>query len=89
MERKTQFSVGYFAVAVLAILLLQNAWVGMRTIAPLPYSEFQTLLRENKVAEIAVADNLLRFSLPKQVENNEQEHYSNNDIRPWNRTSRR
>ena len=72
MERKTQFSVGYFAVALLAILLLQNAWVGMRTIAPLPYSEFQTLLRENKVAEIAVADNQIHGTLKAPLADGKQ-----------------
>ncbi|HNB77089.1 MAG TPA: ATP-dependent zinc metalloprotease FtsH [Rhodocyclaceae bacterium] len=72
MERKTQFSVGYFAVALLAILLLQNAWVGMRTIAPLPYSEFQTLLREDKVAEISVADNQIHGTLKAPLADGKQ-----------------
>jgi hypothetical protein len=36
VEKKTQFSVWYFAFAMLAILLLQNAWQGARTTAPIP-----------------------------------------------------
>jgi cell division protease FtsH len=57
MERKTQFSIWYFACALLAVLLLHNPWVGASSTAPLPYSEFQTLVNEGKVADIAIIDN--------------------------------
>jgi cell division protease FtsH len=67
MEKKTQFSLWYWAFAGLTVILLHNAWVGMRTTAPIPYSEFQTLLKEGKVAEIAVADQQIHgtFKEPK------------------------
>ena len=57
MEKRTQFSVWYFACALLGIVLLQNVWQSVRMTAPIPYSEFQQLLREGKVADIAVSDN--------------------------------
>jgi cell division protease FtsH len=57
METKTRFSIWYFAFALLAVLILQNAWVGARSTAPIPYSEFQTLVKDGKVADIAVSDN--------------------------------
>ena len=57
MQKKTQFSVGYFFFAMLGIVVLQNVWQGVRTTEPIPYSELQTLLREGKVAEISVTDN--------------------------------
>jgi cell division protease FtsH len=67
MEKKTQFSLWYWAFAVLMVLVMHNAWVGMRTTAPIPYSEFQTLLKEGRVAEIAVADQQIHgvFKEPK------------------------
>jgi cell division protease FtsH len=56
MEKKTQFSIWYFAFALLAVFLLHDAWVGARSTAPIPYSEFQTLVKEGKVADIAISD---------------------------------
>ncbi len=63
METRTRFSLWYFAFAVAAVLLLHEMWVGARTIAPIPYSEFQTLLKDGKVADIAVADNRIQGNL--------------------------
>jgi cell division protease FtsH len=54
MEKKAQFSIWYFALALLAVIFLQDAWVGVRSTTPIPYSEFQTLVKEGKVADIAV-----------------------------------
>jgi len=57
MENKTQFSIWYFALALLAVVFLHDAWVGTRSIAPIPYSEFQMLVRDGKIADIAITDN--------------------------------
>lgn len=69
MEKRTQFSVWYFACALLGIVLLQNLWQNVRTTAPIPYSEFQQLLREGKVADIAVSDNQIIGSYKEAVGN--------------------
>jgi cell division protease FtsH len=68
MEKKTQLSIWYFAVAVLAVILLHDAWVGMRSIAPIPYSEFQTLLKEGKVGEIAIGDKQIHGTLKDPID---------------------
>ena len=57
VEKRTQFSIWYFALAFLAVVLLHDAWVGARSTAPIPYSEFQMLVKEGKVADIAISDN--------------------------------
>ncbi len=67
MERKTQFSIWYFTFAVLAILILHDAWVGARTTAPIPYSEFQTLVKEGKIADIAISDNQIHGTFKNPV----------------------
>jgi len=68
MEKKTQFSIWYFACALLAVLLLHNAWVGTRSTAPIPYSEFQTLVKEGKVADIAITDNQIHGTFKAPVD---------------------
>ncbi len=57
MEKKTQFSITYFAMALLAVVLLHDLWAGARSTAPIPYSQFQSLVEEGKVADIAISDN--------------------------------
>lgn len=69
MEKRTQFSMWYFACALLGIVLLQNVWQSVRTTAPVPYSEFQQLLRDGKVADIAVSDNQIIGTYKEAVGN--------------------
>ncbi len=68
MEKRTQFSLWYFAAAILAVLVLQDLWVGARTTAPIPYSEFQALVKEGKVTDIAIADNQIHGSFKEPRE---------------------
>jgi len=50
------------------VLLLHDAWVGARTIAPIPYSEFQALVKEGKVADIAIADNQIHGTFKAPID---------------------
>jgi cell division protease FtsH len=68
MEKKTQFSIWYFALAVLAVVFLHDAWVGARGTAPIPYSEFQTLVKEGKVADIAITENQIHGTFKAPVD---------------------
>ncbi len=63
MERKTQFSIWYFILALFALLTLQDLWVEMRAVEPLPYSEFQQMVKDGRVAEIAITDNTIQGTL--------------------------
>src|SRR5574340_201224 len=60
MEKKTQCSLMYFLFAMFAVLTLHNLWVEARTVEPLPYSEFQKLLADGKVADLAITDNTIQ-----------------------------
>ena len=55
MDKKTTFNVWYFVAAFAGILLLQSVISGYVGTKPIAYSEFQQLLRDNKVAEVAVS----------------------------------
>ncbi len=68
MQKKTQFSVWYFAFALLAMVFINDLLQGARTTAPIPYSEFQTLVQEGKVADIAIADNQIHGSFKAPVD---------------------
>ena len=51
-----QLNVGYFLVALMAILVFQ-AWWTYREIEQIPYSVFQQLLDQGRIAEVEVSDN--------------------------------
>ena len=55
MEKKNQWNTGYWIVAVLLLLTLQNYWQTAKTVEPVPYSEFEKALAEGRVAEVLVA----------------------------------
>ncbi|EHQ53699.1 ATP-dependent metalloprotease FtsH [Ectothiorhodospira sp. PHS-1] len=56
MEKKDQWNVGYWIVAGLLLLTLQNYWQAAQTVEPVPYSEFEKALAEGRVAEVLVSD---------------------------------
>ncbi|MFN2645949.1 MAG: ATP-dependent zinc metalloprotease FtsH [Burkholderiales bacterium] len=56
MERRTRFHVAYVVFALVAMLLIQEAWQRAQTVEVLPYSEFEKLLAEKKIAEVVVSD---------------------------------
>ncbi|MBX9810437.1 MAG: ATP-dependent zinc metalloprotease FtsH [Burkholderiales bacterium] len=56
MDRKTEWNVGYWLVAMFALLLLQNWWSAASQVEPVPYSEFERALAEGRVAEVLVSD---------------------------------
>ena len=56
MEKKDQWNIGYWIVAGLLLLTLQNYWRAAKKVEPVPYSEFEKALAEGRVAEVLVAD---------------------------------
>ncbi len=67
MNKKIQFNVWYWIAAFLAVMLFQYVYVSTTQIAQIPYSEFETYLADDKIAEIAVSDRFIqgRFKEPQ------------------------
>jgi cell division protease FtsH len=63
VEKKTQFNIWYFVIATIAVLYMAEAWKQYRQVEPIPYSEFQNLLKAGKVKEIAILDNYIQGTL--------------------------
>jgi cell division protease FtsH len=72
MEKKTQFSLWYLVFALFAIFTLHDLWVQMRTVEPLPYSEFQRMVKAGEISEISITDNTIQGSLKKPLEDGRQ-----------------
>src|SRR5205823_143048 len=56
MERRTRFHVAYVVFALVAMIVIQEAWQRAQTVEVLPYSDFEKLLAEGKIAEVVVDD---------------------------------
>ena len=54
-KRQTGFNLAYVLLAVFGVLALQDLWIRRQAVATIPYSEFQKLVREDKIANVLVA----------------------------------
>ncbi len=53
--KKTGFNLAYVLIAALGVLALQDWWIRAQAVATIPYSQFQKLVREDKVASVVVS----------------------------------
>ena len=81
MDKKTQINFWYIVAAVLGILFVQSLYIQSTKIAPIPYSRFQTLLDQGKVAEIAVTQNHIRGTL-KEAESDGLKDFVTTRVEP-------
>ncbi|MDH3280404.1 MAG: ATP-dependent zinc metalloprotease FtsH [Gammaproteobacteria bacterium] len=56
MEKKHQFNTWYAVLAVFAILWFQQWWTTAREVEVIPYSQFEQMLKQQKIEEIFVRD---------------------------------
>src|SRR5688500_2845011 len=69
MDRKTQFNIWFVIVAFLGVLAFQYVWQAARTVATIPYSEFQQLARDDKVADVIITENHIQGRLKEPLPN--------------------
>ncbi len=53
---KMQWNVGYWLLAMLALVWIQSVWQASRTVEAVPYSQFEQALSEGRVAEVTVGE---------------------------------
>ena len=63
LDKKLHINFWYIIAAMLAMLLIQDFYIESTKLTPIPYSRFQTLLDEDKIAKIAIAQNYISGSL--------------------------
>jgi cell division protease FtsH len=62
-DKKVHINFWYIIAAVLGMMLIQDLYLESTKLTPIPYSRFQTLLNEDKVAQIGIAQNYISGSL--------------------------
>ena len=56
MDSHSRWSLAYWILAILALLMLQDWWQTSQTVEQVPYSEFEQALSEGRVAEVQVSE---------------------------------
>ncbi len=72
-ERPWHFDIGYELFALIAILLFQQFWSIYRDAEVVPYSEFESLLRDNNIADVEVGEHVVRATLKKPLPDGRKE----------------
>ena len=68
MPKDARFNLGYFLFAFLGLMLIQYVYTTTQQVATIPYSQFEQLLREGKVAELGISDRFIRGKLKEPLE---------------------
>jgi len=64
MDKKTKFNIWYVFIALWGVLILHGLWMqATQQIERIPYSQFQTYLREGRIAEIRISDHYIQGRL--------------------------
>jgi cell division protease FtsH len=63
MDKKIHINFWYVTAAILLMLWIQGLYLETTKSPPIPYSRFQSLLNEDKIAEIGIAQNYIRGTL--------------------------
>ena len=56
MEQKQTWNVVYWAIALMLLVTLQDAWQSATQVEPVPYSEFEKALEEGRISKVTIAD---------------------------------
>ena len=73
MNKQAGFHIGYWVAAIIGILVLQYFYTTAQTIEPIPYSQFQQLLHDGKIAEIGVSDRYIQGKLKEPLPNGKKQ----------------
>jgi cell division protease FtsH len=72
MSRQTRFHIGYWVAAILGLLALQYFYTTAQKVAAIPYSQFEQLLRDHKIAEVGVSDRYIQGRLKEPLNGKSQ-----------------
>ncbi len=67
MDKKHQINIWYAFIAVGLLLMFQSWYTTWRTVEPIPYSQFEQLLKDGKISEVEVREQRLvgKFKEPQ------------------------
>jgi cell division protease FtsH len=76
-DRKQQFTLWYIVAAVLAALLVQQIASTVTSVDVIPYSQFEQLVAEGKVAQVTVGSDTVRGTLKEPAASGRRDFVTN------------
>ena len=70
---KTRFNIAFAIAAVFAVLIIQHLITTASQIAVIPYSDYQQLLRDNKVESVGISDRTLQGTLKEPLKGGQKQ----------------
>lgn len=56
LDKTNTWNVGYWLIALLLLVLLQDLWQGVSQVQTVPYSEFEKALTQERIAEVTISE---------------------------------
>jgi cell division protease FtsH len=56
LDKKNTWNLGYWLIALVLLLLLQNFWPSASQVQTVPYSEFEKALTEERIADVTISE---------------------------------
>ena len=81
MDKKTQFNIWYLALALFGIILLHDVWSTYQQVEVIPYSRFETLLKEGQIEEVRVLHNRLEGKFKSTIDDGRR-YFVTNRVEP-------
>jgi cell division protease FtsH len=74
MDKKTKFNIWYVFIAVWGVFILHSFWLQFtRPIEKIPYSQFQTYLKEGRIEEVRISQDYIQGKLKDPPEGHPQQ----------------
>jgi cell division protease FtsH len=74
--RQRRFMIWYLVAAAIGVLLFQQFWQSYTQIETIPYSQFEALLDQNKVAEVTVGADSIQGKLTEPLPSGKREFFT-------------
>jgi cell division protease FtsH len=74
--RKRQIMIWYVLAALFGVLLFQQFWSSYSQVETISYSQFETLLDQNKIAEVTVAADSIQGTLKEALPDGKRQFYA-------------
>ncbi|MAS15409.1 MAG: cell division protein FtsH [Nitratireductor sp.] len=68
MNKKTRFNIWYWIAAFIGLMIFQYLFATVTQVAQIPYSEFETYLKDGRIAEVAVSDRYIQGQFTEPVD---------------------
>jgi cell division protease FtsH len=79
MEKSTRLNLIYLMVAVAGVMILHDLWSRYQAVEPIPYSQFQKLVRDGRVKKVVVTANEVQGEL-KEPAGDEKRYFKTNRV---------